>query len=738
MKIRMNALCRPIRGARRPVREGRAAAVLAVLAALWGLGGAAPEARAQRVEEPRQPLIIDVGAFNLSLSTRMGDGGLASQFSWNLTENKEESMTFYYPQDRYLSNMLFHLYNVINFSDEGYIGLDGERRERTWERLGVTTDWAQERRRYRPPEIVVDGVLITPPYQWETDPDAEAALVASFEDIHRNRDVGYGGFRSKVNLYAFDNPNHDDYLIWEETRVFTGESLLAREKNDGDLERSDFLPNQTVRVWWGFTAGFSPTKGGEGESLGFYGFEGEDDKDGWFRRPSLLDPPGGRDELVVGYYWDAMTTQTRPYELVAADGTSVGVSDDDSGDPSRVNGSLTATQVPGFTILYASESPVNFGVDDPGQPWAAPHANIVDNFFGQRFNFAMRDVYAGLSGSRFPGPASTPEKGSMRVLTVGPYDLTMERDAQNNLVRADSFKVVYAIGVGDAGFEVADSLGRAWLRGEITDAEKNAFIQIGQDSLFQALDRANWAWANDLRVPSPPPPPDVEVTSGADQNIVSWSYPEERYFQDPDTGVDDFYAWRVYRKRGGFWVNDPDDNYNGAQWELVHETTSRGQTTFEDGDVERGIPYFYAVTAVDDGSQNTFGLNPGEKLESSRFANRSRLPVVPFKPGFDVSDQVRVVPNPWTPAAGPDLNFGNTSQLLFANLPFEATLSVYTETGELIRTFDHYGTADERWDQRTDGNQVIASGLYILAVTEARDRDGNALPDQFVKFIIIR
>jgi len=198
---------------------------------------------------------------------------------------------------------------------------------------------------------------------------------------------------------------------------------------------------------------------------------------------------------------------------------------------------------------------------------------------------------------------------------------------------------------------MADSLGKAWFRGEISDTEKNTFIEMGKDSLFQAVDRAYWAWKNHLKVPSPPPPPDIEVTSGPDYNTVNWSYPEDR-------------------KTGGYWVNDPRDAYAGYQWELVYETTNRNETTYIDRDVERGVSYYYAVTAVDNGSQNTFGLFPGQRLESSRFANRTQLPAIPFKPGLDTSEKVRVVPNPVTRAAGALAFPGEPDKILFVNLPF--------------------------------------------------------------------
>jgi hypothetical protein len=114
------------------------------------------------------------------------------------------------------------------------------------------------------------------------------------------------------------------------------------------------------------------------------------------------------------------------------------------------------------------------------------------------------------------------------------------------------------------------------------------------------------------------------------------------------------------------------------------------------------------------------------------------LPVVSFVPGLNESGKVRVVPNPATIAAGSALTEGSPNKISFFNLPYKCSLKIFTETGDLIKEIEHEGTADEEWDQRTDGNQFVTSGIYILAVLEAQALDGTALEDQFVKFVIIR
>ena len=370
-----------------------------------------------------------------------------------------------------------------------------------------------------------------------------------------------------------------------------------------------------------------------------------------------------------------------------------------------------------------------------------PHASITLDLWGRR-DAGLKQTYRGDDNrGRFPLDVITakldtkPQKGPMRFITSGPYELT-KNSAQG---RFDSITFVYAVGVNGLNWNAADSIGRLWMNQEITDTEKDSIIVTnGKDSLWQTMDRANWAWNkinNGGTIPAPPPPPDIVVNSGPNIITVNWSYPDASYFNDAVTGTDDFYAWRVYRKEGALLVNDPLDQNSGERWKLVFETTDKNTTSFVDKYVVRGLDYYYAVTAVDNGSQNTDGLFPGQKLESSRFINRSQIPAVPFQPGLNETGKVVVVPNPATVARGLK---GSPDKISFFNLPIKCTLKIFTETGDLITTIQHYGTADEEWDQRTDENQYVTSGIYILAVSDAQSIDGKSLDNQFVKFIIVR
>jgi hypothetical protein len=113
-------------------------------------------------------------------------------------------------------------------------------------------------------------------------------------------------------------------------------------------------------------------------------------------------------------------------------------------------------------------------------------------------------------------------------------------------------------------------------------------------------------------------------------------------------------------------------------------------------------------------------------------------PAARVEPGLNTSNLVRVVPNPATTAAGAALTGARPDKISFFNLPIQCKLKVFTEAGELVWEKEHYGSGDQEWDQKTDSNQYVTSGLYILAVIDCKDENGKALDNQFVKFIIVR
>jgi len=78
---------------------------------------------------------------------------------------------------------------------------------------------------------------------------------------------------------------------------------------------------------------------------------------------------------------------------------------------------------------------------------------------------------------------------------------------------------------------------------------------------------------------------------------------------------------------------------------------------------------------------------------------------------------IRVVPNPFV--AANEITRGNGLQrILFTNLPPQATIRIYTISGNLVRVLEHAdGSGTEEWDVRTRFDLLVASGNYYFHVT---------------------
>ena len=152
-----------------------------------------------------------------------------------------------------------------------------------------------------------------------------------------------------------------------------------------------------------------------------------------------------------------------------------------------------------------------------------------------------------------------------------------------------------------------------------------------------------------------------------------------------------------------------------------------------------GFDYYYAVTAFDDGLNNY--LNPGLSLESSRMTSTAYVgasaAVQPQQTKEGLKDNLRVVPNPFNIRS---VNYGDpnnpsdteNNKLLFVGLPGKCTIRIFTVSGDLVKTIYHdSGLGSEEWDQVTDSNQFIVSGLYIAHVE-------SALGNEIIKFVVIR
>jgi hypothetical protein len=595
-----------------------------------------------------------------------------------------------------------------------------------------------EYRRYEPPTVLVyvDGALqeSSIPYDGIIDPDLPCDIMVV------NRFKASPGFHGVSRSYSFSNSNHDDYIIYKSTYTFTGD-----HDADEELEVQGGLSDVYFAIGYNMQ-----TVSGTWISYSRWYEEGKDEWTDFESVPSTL-VPGGRN-LTISYSWDGDYPEVT--EFVEGDGGGPNGNFDDTGDPrwalgeegpvSMPSGELISPTYSGFALIYADD-PGSPGTDDITQPLSIiSGVSVYDMWdaafpgFNTLFDWAasgQRTDRTSTSGYADDDPSQL--EGDYPWQSVGPYNFNV----------GDSITFVHVIASNGISRELAIEKGlewRSWYRGEagatFDDAAKDELLASGKDSLFQTIDRAFWAWSRDLDVPDPLPAPDLTVNSGPNRIDLEWE--DLSAVGDPDTDQPDLDHYNIYRKLGSFLVDTDDElREDGTHlvWQLIASVPA-SQTTYSDESVIRGENYHYAVTAVDDGTQNTNGLFPGQKLESSLYANRSEIAAKAFLPGEDNSDNVLIVPNPFISGAQ-DFNFAGTrsNTILFVNLPSYCTLRIYTVTGDLIKKIEHSsGSADDEWDLITETNQFVASGVYILKVSNAKDLAGNSISETIEKFVVIR
>ena len=591
----------------------------------------------------------------------------------------------------------------------------------------------KEYRKHEPPEVWVyangEMQLSSRRFNGTVDPNLPADQMI---ELHYK---SYPGFEVTKRSYSYSNPNHNDYVIH-----------VCKYKCTFDWDQDsepDTDPTQTMQDVY-FVVGYScQTAEGTWITYSRWYEEAKDDWATYEDYPSQL-VSGGRD-LVVSYCWDGDDPEITEFE-------EGGQEFDDTGDPRFAigeggdtpmpSGEFISTAYAGFAALHVDASPTDHS-DDVNQPTSIlGNMNIYNVWdsdfpgFATVWDFAASGIKQTVEDqSGWPDDAMAQED-EFPFQAFGPYNFSL----------GDSVTIVYVTGANGISRQLAIEKGlewRDWYRGEegadFDNDAKNELLATGKDSLFQTFDRALWTWSRDLNIPDPLPAPDLTVTSGP--NVIYLEWEDLSNEGDFDTGVPDLDHYVIYRKQGNFLV----DEYTELRADGIHllwepiAIVPKTQHTYVDSDVVRGEAYHYAVTAVDNGSQNTNGLFPGQPLESSRYANRSELAAFAFEPGKSNAAAVRIVPNPYIVKAG-EFNFtGEDNRLLFANLPAYCVLRIYTVTGDLIKTIQHNsGSADENWDQVTDSNQLIASGVYILQISNAKDIDQNPVSSSIEKFIIIR
>lgn len=396
-------------------------------------------------------------------------------------------------------------------------------------------------------------------------------------------------------------------------------------------------------------------------------------------------------------------------------------------------GRLGAPQFAGVATLHADKSSTDNN-DDTNQPFTTKTFESDGNLQSQNdaYNTAkMTDEYNFMTsghdtrhldkiGETDPimptkDPASPFQGGASMGNGYGPYTIKY----------GDSIHIVFVEAVAGISNDKAIEVGRQY------KADKNALVKntaffTGKDSLFQTFKRAaanyqaNWQSPEILKTPAPVS--SFSADASARSVGLKWSLYNEN---DPDiTGFE------IYRA-----IGKVDSNYHKIA-ELDMSTRS-----YNDYSAPSSIDSYYYIVTIGQNFTGDATLNiPAGKLQSNRFYSQLYSPALPGP--VVVFNDFRVVPNPFISAAN-STNLGTSGsdkRLSFYGIPDRHTLKIYTEYGELIKTFTDKdptftkGSKKVDWNQlNTDANQIIVSGIYIAVL-----HDGDSGETKIQKFVIIR
>ncbi len=257
-------------------------------------------------------------------------------------------------------------------------------------------------------------------------------------------------------------------------------------------------------------------------------------------------------------------------------------------------------------------------------------------------------------------------------------------------------------------------------------------------------------------LPAPPPSPKLHIVSDKSKVTLYWNNIPE-FAEDPISREKDFEGYKIYARRKtsqlaaewsllatfdlvdefgyntGFDYIRIKDEFDDPSYEIFGQDTFYYK--FENRNLLNGWPdkNIFAVTSYDKGDPRTGLLS----LESSQLENR--ITVVTGQRSIDDKlTEVGVYPNPYRVNAVWDGAGVRDRMVWFTGLPDEATIRVFTISGELVKTIEHhsstysgvstrrleeglgtktvYSGGEHAWDLITEHDQALATGMYIFAV----------------------
>lgn len=429
---------------------------------------------------------------------------------------------------------------------------------------------------------------------------------------------------------------------------------------------------------------------------------------------------------------------------------------DDYGDPDPVTGALLSARDAGLMFLHWDRA-TNDRRDDPAQPmtlgWGEGGSDNDENIRTTREGHEakynqMRYGYE-YFGTYYPGDVTTtPARGAHpfggswikasndpavsdtywpgQVLGLDNQVTEVEQQCGLGPVDIppnDTLNGLFVTAVKGLELPYAAQIGKAWMAGTLTDAQKNEIVFSAKDSVFKAMRQAKSVYES-LTFPdgqggqrlastsaeleasfgaaiaagklalSPPAPATFQVVAGKSKISTYWTL-------NTTTGSS-IAGYRLYRAEADF--------KGDSAWTMIYQGTNLG---FMDTNVTPGFSYYYYLT--------TYDANGNE----STMHTRTDVPAIPLA-GTDtgVLDADRALrfaldqnaPNPFNP----------TTTIRFSVAAAGPTrLDIYSTNGQIIRTLVNgavsVGANSVQWDGKDMTGRPVASGTYLYRLTNGQN-----------------
>jgi len=598
------------------------------------------------------------------------------------------------------------------------------------------------------PAVYVDGVDCNMPYYGDYD-TIDVNQIA--DRIVTNIVNTSCGLTMTRRVHAFSQQYHDDYLIKEFIFTNTGNTDY-----NSDIELT--APLTGIRIGWSTRYSVSRDGASNSDNQQSWG------KHTWVTRRGeeyashvneVLNFTENSfradlDWIRCGFSWMGQSELVTGYDMIGAPDI-------------RATGRLSGPQFAGTAVLHVDKSPTD-NSDDAQQPtmlgWHAGDTYPGVGDLRDTDRLGMSQVYEMLSGQPYPnemhGGSTRMDEENLPSITskVDPYTVHGDGGGTNvwitygpfDLEHGESIRFVEAEAVNGLGRAKCNEIGNRWMKaymnpsdtgpfelpdGSDTDKKdlyKNTWFYMGMDSIMLVFSRAVRNFNMDFNIPQPPlPPENFSVNSGGDKINLSWS-------ASPSESEPDFAGYRIYR---GIGKSD-------TSYAMIAEIPA-GIGIYEDRSAIRGFAYYYYITAVNDGSNNTDGIaNPTGPLESGRFYTKTTEPANLQRRAPEKLDAIRIVPNPHSIRNRGLQYIGEDDKIMFLDIPGYCKISIYSERGDLINIIIHdNGSGDQAWFLTTSSRQVVVSGIYIAHFEVTQDPEDPAYTYKkgdsiYKKFIIIR